>query len=108
MKCSKCIGSPLASTLHTCSSCHWRAARRQALAPSTAEPSDDAWQGLMKGLQPIDEQVARLQLLALMLGEDGAASAQRASRATVPGEHAPFDTELLRLARKLLARVDEF
>ena len=100
VRCARCLqqGSirPLA-----CPSCAWRALRRDL--DLTAEPHGDvaAWEAFYDRIQGGDDSLRRLRLFALLLGENGA-------RTPEIRDADAYRAELLRLAEKMLRRIDEF
>ena len=108
MRCSKCLGQGSTDSRWSCSSCRWRVARRQLLAVPVGHIQDEVLPTLLSRLQTQAEAVSRITLLAMMLGEQGSLTAHRTGAALHHGDQTAYDAELLRLARQLLLRIEEF
>ena len=108
-RCVRCLHVGSAGDQSGCVSCSWRATRQQVRAVAQ-QPSLDgsrAWRLFRGCLQPADARLQRLRMLALLVGEDGHAVEMSAGAALLAGDAGPYQAELLRLAEKLLDRIDE-
>ena len=110
-RCVRCLGVDSAER-SACVSCNWRATRQdlQADEPPVLDDSR-AWRcfrGLLQPAGPVDTRLQRLRMLALLVGEDGNATEANAGARRGPGDTSAYQAELLRLAEKLLDRIDQF
>ena len=120
-RCVRCLDVDSAER-SACVSCNWRATRR-ALKSAQSSVLDDsrAWRsfrghlsgplqpaGSAETAAPANSRLQRLRMLALLVGEDGHAAAANAGAALQAGDTGGYQAELLRLAEKLLDRIDQF
>lgn len=120
-RCVRCLDVDSAER-SACVSCNWRATRRNLkLAEAALLDDSRAWRsfrGHLKGqLQPAgsaetaapaNSRLQRLRMLALLVGEDGHATVADAGAALQAGDTGRYQAELLRLAEKLLDRIEQF
>jgi hypothetical protein len=77
------------------------------VADPTSLDDSRAWRSFRGRLQPADARLQRLRMLALLVGEEGNSVDTNAGAALLAGDTGPYRDELLRLAEKLLDRIDE-
>ena len=108
IRCSTCLSSGPVQGRSSCSSCNWRSTRQLLASVPEAGSREAAWQVFFEGLRDPGDRLGRIRLFAMILGEDPADTEARAIASLASGDAAGYDAELLRLAKKLLARIHEF
>ncbi len=106
-RCARCISSDAAASGVACPSCNWRSARQGLSALNEAASDATAWAAFYVRVQGPDDSLRRIALFAMLVGEDGSVSRERARAALASGDPALYNAELLRLTDKLLDRIDE-
>ena len=120
-RCVRCLDVDSAER-SACVSCNWRATRLDLkAAESTVLDDSPAWRsfrghlsgqlqpgGSAETAAPANSRLQRLRMLALLVGEDGEATVANAGAALEAGDTGRYQAELLRLAEKLLDRIEQF
>lgn len=107
-RCARCISSDAAASGVACPSCNWRSARVGLSQLVEAGSDTAAWASFYRRVRGPEDSLRSIALFAMLVGEDGSVSQERARVALASGDPALYNAELLRLTDKLLDRIDEF